>query len=155
MTAHQSTFEKFTFSSIISSIKRAKLFTILTLISWVLTCFHVTAASGSWVTYSMSLLAIPITSNLNQSQQRMGKLNQNTPGKLGSIHAINSSIAFNTTTEVKIGLFNAATNNSWHLAPYSSCIAQIDKKQSARLLSDHYMFCNAQLANGIMILVCY
>ena len=66
---------------------------------------------------------------------------------------MNSSRKVPGSTEVKIGLFNAAVNGSWHLAPYSQCIAQIDMNQTENAIGEHVLFCQAQLANGIMLII--
>ena len=132
------------FQNIFFSIRKSPLFTIVTLVSWVLTCFHITSASGSWITYSFTAKSTFLNST---NTTALPTAAQNSTTTI-------PSLVFNTTTEIKIGLFNAAANNSWHLAPYSSCVAQIDKsKIKDQLLQDHYMFCNAQLANGVLILV--
>ncbi|MEI8027771.1 MAG: hypothetical protein WCI18_15590 [Pseudomonadota bacterium] len=59
----------------------------------------------------------------------------------------------NNSAQIKLGLFNAAVNNSWHQAPYSACIQQIDTSLSQESVQEHIMFCNGQLTSGVMMLV--
>lgn len=59
----------------------------------------------------------------------------------------------NYQTEIKVGLFNNAMNNSWHLAPYSRCVADIKGfNMSLAEASDHQMFCDASLSNGVLLM---
>ncbi|KAJ3306736.1 hypothetical protein HDV03_004367 [Kappamyces sp. JEL0829] len=98
----------------ISIFRKHPVFMALTLLAFILASFHITAVSGSWVTYTF-------------------------PAVVG-------------LTEIKLGLFNGAQNNTWTTHPYSICIEQA-YHYPVDQIDDHARFCNAQLINGILILL--
>ncbi len=55
-------------------------------------------------------------------------------------------------TEVKLGLFNSALNNTWTTAPYSACVLQTSSYPISQQ-AKHLLFCNAQLSSGVLVLV--
>ena len=56
-------------------------------------------------------------------------------------------------TEIKIGLFNSAANNSWHLSPYTKCVQAYQLlKLNQTEASNRQMFCDAGLANAVLLI---
>jgi hypothetical protein len=99
-------------------LKAEPVFCALVAFAYIIFIFHITSATGSWVTYSIK----------NQYTGYM--------------------------TEIKIGLFNSATNNSWYLSPYPKCVEGYKMYNlSAADAANRQMFCDASLASAVLLII--
>ena len=105
-------------NSIFKILSQDSVFCALIAFAYIIFIFHITSATGSWVTYSIR--------NVDNGYM----------------------------SEIKVGLFNSAVNNSWHLSPYGKCVAAYKAVQLSPVdAANRQMFCDASLANGVLLII--